>query len=216
MPADKLRREFPHGRAQDRVQIAAPQQKIAAVAVQPDIAQRHVHILLDAEQLLAQLAVFRTLLLQEQAHGGDGCLDLVCPERVIRAQIGHFPIHPRDGLRPVLRHRAAERLIIVFQRVRAAVRQILRSKARIPADLRKQPVLPPEVQKIAHADRQHTDRAQQRCVPDVLRRHPAEIRHRGIRRAVECQQHDHPHAGAKIHRKLLHRTEYPNPFFVAI
>ena len=24
------------------------------------------------------------------------------------------------------------------------------------------------------------------------------------------------HAGAKIHRTLLHRTEYPNPFFVAI
>ena len=91
---DKLLCVFPHALADDVIQGAGSEHKIRAVAVQTQVVQHHLHILLHPEKLPLDLhsAVFR-LCLQNQPHGGDGGLDLVGPEGKIVLHVAHAQVH---------------------------------------------------------------------------------------------------------------------------
>ena len=85
--ADERGGELPQGGADDGVQGAGADDKVRGFAVQPEVAQDHLHILLDLEERLLQAAAFREILgLENQVHGGNGGLDLVGPEGVV---VGH-------------------------------------------------------------------------------------------------------------------------------
>ena len=75
---------LPGGLAEDGVQCVLPDEVVGAAAVQSEVAQGKLHIPLHPEELRLQVPdVVRRVLPEEQAHGGDGGLDLVDPHGVI-------------------------------------------------------------------------------------------------------------------------------------
>ena len=80
--------ELPHRLAHQIVQVRVPEHIVRGVAVQTEIAQHHLHILLDLEELHLRLPADGARVLLEQEPGrGDGGLDLVGPEGVVVGQV---------------------------------------------------------------------------------------------------------------------------------
>ena len=109
--------ELPHRLPQQAVQVRVPEHVVRALAVQPEIAQHHVHILLDLQELHFHLGTHGAgVLLQEQPGRGDGGLDLVGPEGVVvRHVLQPVPVLRRQT-HPVGADRTQQGLVVRLQR----------------------------------------------------------------------------------------------------
>ena len=82
--SDEERGILPGRLAEHGVQGGHADEVVGGGALQPEIAEHQLHIPLNTEQLRGQLPAPRALiLLEQQAHGGDGGLDLVDPHGVV-------------------------------------------------------------------------------------------------------------------------------------
>ena len=108
--------ELPHRLPQQAVQVRVPEDIVRALAVQPQVAQHHVHILLDLQELHFHLRAHSAgILLQEQPGRGDGGFDLVGPEGVvIRHVLQPVPVLRRQT-HPVGADRPQQGLIVRLQ-----------------------------------------------------------------------------------------------------
>lgn len=113
-------------------------------------------------------------------------------------QIGHFPVGARDSGGHVALQRADERLIVLLERVCAALGKTACRKARLTADVLQKTVLFQKLPAVERADSQRAHRAQKRRVGDVFCAHAAKARHEREQRPVNRPQHNVPAPCAQI------------------
>ena len=169
--------QLPHCAPKDFVQIAVLEEVIRGGAVQPQVGQNHLHILLDLQELHLQRGTVRPFL-EQKAQGGDGGLDLVGPEGVI---VRHVPqavlvLHGQPG--PVLAEGLDQRLVVLLQKPHGR-RQ---GQNLLPGLPQQQPQLPVPGEKAAvpHGEEgQSQGQTQHPGVGHGLRRQIVEGEHRG-------------------------------------
>ena len=112
--ADEQARKFADALPQERVQVIAAQQKVAGKRLRPHEAECHVHILLDGKELFQKLFWIGPAALQEQVHGGNGRLDLVCPERIGLGKLEQSRLLLADRCGAAFLQGRQQRLIVCF------------------------------------------------------------------------------------------------------
>lgn len=90
--------KFPHGLADELIERIGTDQKIVHAPVQADILERHLRVALDAKELTPERTVFGGILVELQAHHGNGRFDAVHPAGVIVERVGTRVVVFRDEI----------------------------------------------------------------------------------------------------------------------
>ena len=205
--ADEKRCVAPGRLPQQGVDFRLPEDIVRGLALQAQVVEHHLHVLLHPQKLRRHLpAPVAVVLLAEELQGGDGGLDLVGPEGVVihHVLLALGVLHRK---RPALAAQDRKKRLVFLLHPGPGLRQAVQAHGDLPPEGPQRPPLAPPAEEIPAPGRYRQGKGEKPGVAQGRARQVIEPADEGKEPQAAQEQRSSRPAAAEVCPKLTRRFQ---------